>query len=139
LTGPLPASDPENSEAILYKNMIIAEMGDPGRALEHLDTDGKDCLDRLAVMELRARYLLALGRKDAAAKAFAALLDRNSERPEYYQGLLQAKGISDDDEDGIKTVFAEYSQRSARCDAARRLPLDYLTGMVRTKCFALGK
>ena len=126
-TTPLK-TDFENSEALLYKNSILAEMGDMERALEHLETDCKNCLDRLAVMELRARYLAQLGRKEDAAKAYRALLDRNSEHPDYYKGLVDALGIPADDEAALKAVYDEYAAKYPRCDAARRLPLDFLTG-----------
>ncbi|KAK0746853.1 NMDA receptor-regulated protein 1-domain-containing protein [Schizothecium vesticola] len=121
-------TDFENSEAILYKNSIIAETGDTARALEHLETDAKNCLDRLAVMELRAQYLTQLGRKDEAAKAYRALLERNPDRQDYYKSLTEVLGIRGDDEQGLGAVYAEYAAKFPRCDAARRLPLDFLTG-----------
>jgi peptide alpha-N-acetyltransferase len=126
-TTPL-RTDFENSEALLYKNTILAEMGDFERALEHLETDCKACLDRLAVMELRARYLAQLGRKEDAAKAYRALLDRNPEHPDYYKGLIEALDISAGDEDALKAVYDEYAAKNPRCDAAKRLPLDFLSG-----------
>ncbi|GAB1318583.1 NMDA receptor-regulated protein 1-domain-containing protein [Madurella fahalii] len=126
-TTPLK-TDSENSEALLYKNSIIAEMGETERALEHLETDCKNCLDRLAVMELRARYLAQLGRKADAAKAYRALLDRNSEHPDYYKGLVEALGIPADDEAAMKAIYDEYAAKYPRSDAAKRLPLDFLTG-----------
>ncbi|EAQ88423.1 hypothetical protein CHGG_05042 [Chaetomium globosum CBS 148.51] len=101
-------TDLENSEALLYKNSIIAEMGDFERALEHLEAECKACLDRLAVMELRARYLAELGRKEDAAKAYRALLDRNSEHPDYYKGLVDALGIAADDETALKAVYDDF-------------------------------
>ncbi|KAK1831929.1 N-alpha-acetyltransferase 15, NatA auxiliary subunit [Podospora conica] len=121
-------TDFENSEALLYKNSIIAESGDIARALEHLETEAKNCLDRLAVMELRAQYLAQLGRKDEAAKAYRALLERNPDRQDYYKSLTEALGIRDDDEEGLGAIYAEYAAKFPRCDAARRLPLDFLTG-----------
>ncbi|KAK3352830.1 NMDA receptor-regulated protein 1-domain-containing protein [Lasiosphaeria hispida] len=121
-------TDFENSEAVLYKNSIIAETGDIELALEHLEVDGKNNLDRLAVMELRARYLAQLGRGADAAKAYRALLDRNSEHPDYYKSLIEVLGISKDDEDAQKAVYDEYAAKNPRSDAARRLPLDFLTG-----------
>jgi peptide alpha-N-acetyltransferase len=126
-TKPL-RGDLENSEALLYKNSIIAERGDIQRALEHLEADCKHCLDRLAVMELRARYLAQLGRKEEAAKAYRALLDRNSEHPDYYKGLIDALDIPANAETSLKAVYDEYSAKNPRCDAARRLPLDFLSG-----------
>ncbi|KAK4121620.1 N-terminal acetyltransferase A, auxiliary subunit [Parathielavia appendiculata] len=126
-TTPL-RTDFENSEALLYKNSIIAEMGDIQRALDHLESDCRNCLDRLAVMEFRANYLAQLGRKEDAANAYRALLDRNSEHPDYYKGLIAALDIPADDEDALKAVFDEYATKSPRSDAAKRLPLDFLSG-----------
>ncbi|KAK3991022.1 N-alpha-acetyltransferase 15, NatA auxiliary subunit [Cladorrhinum sp. PSN332] len=126
-TAPLK-TDLENSEALLYKNFIIAEQGEIERALEHLEKDCKNCLDRLAVMELRARYLSELGRKEEAAKAYRALLDRNPDHSDYYKGLAAVLDLAADDEAGLKAVYDEYASKYPRCDAARRLPLDFLTG-----------
>ncbi|TPX11528.1 uncharacterized protein E0L32_007739 [Thyridium curvatum] len=120
-------TDLENSEAVMYRNMIIAETGDTQRALEHLESDAKDNLDRLAVMERRAEYLSKLGRKDEAATAYRALLDRNSEHPQYYYDLIKALGIEEDAK-AKKAIFDEYADKYARCDAARRIPLDFLSG-----------
>jgi len=125
-TKPLK-TDFESSEVVLYKNSIIAERGDIERALEHLQTAAKHSLDRLAVMELRAKYLAQLGRKEEAAKAYRALLARNSEHPDYYSALIEQLEIQDD-ETARKALFDEYSARYPRCDAARRLPLNFLTG-----------
>ena len=61
-----PRTDFENSEAIMYKNTLMAEQGDYERALGHLDTAAKHNLDRLAVLELRAEYLAKLDRKEAS-------------------------------------------------------------------------
>ncbi|KAI9158847.1 N-alpha-acetyltransferase 16, NatA auxiliary subunit [Paramyrothecium foliicola] len=121
-------TDIEHSEAILYKNSIIAEQGDYQRALDHLEASAKHSLDRLAFLESRAEYLQKLGRNDEAAKAYRALIDRNSERPTYYTKLIEALNIPKDDVKARKAVFDEYAQKLPRCDAARRLPLDFLDG-----------
>lgn len=121
-------TDFENSEAVMYKNSLIAEQGDISRALEHLESAGKYNLDRLALMELRATYLTKLDRKEEAVKAYRALLDRNSEYKKYYDGLVQAMDIPPGDHKARKAVYDEYAQKYERCDAARRLPLDFLEG-----------
>jgi N-alpha-acetyltransferase 15/16, NatA auxiliary subunit len=132
LKNPPPKTDIEHSEAILYKNMVIAETGDIQRALDHLEGAAKHNLDRLAVLEYRAKYLAKLGKNEEAANAWRALLDRNSEHPEYYSFLLQALEIPDADVAAKKAVFDEYAQRFPKCDAAKRLPLDFLTGELET-------
>ncbi|KAK4445638.1 N-alpha-acetyltransferase 15, NatA auxiliary subunit [Podospora aff. communis PSN243] len=127
VTGTPAKNDFENSEAVLYKNSVIAEQGDIARALEHLETVARDVLDRLAVMELRAQYLAQLGRKEEAAKAYRALIERNSEHPAYYKSLTDILGIRED-ESALNAIYEEYAAKFPRCDAARRLPLDFLTG-----------
>ncbi|KAH8912145.1 tetratricopeptide [Coniochaeta sp. PMI_546] len=128
LKSPPLKSDFENSEAVLYKNSIIAESGDTQRALDHLETIAKDNLDKLAVMELRAQYLAQLGKKEEAAQAYRALLNRNPEHPEYYTRLVDILGLAEGQEEAQKAVYDEYAEKFPRSDAAKRLPLDFLTG-----------
>ncbi|KAJ5107854.1 N-terminal acetyltransferase A complex subunit n.t1.c1 [Penicillium angulare] len=128
LKGTPPVSDMENSEAILYKNSIIAESGDLERALENLEKVGYRCTDVLAVMEMRADYLLRLDRKPEAEAAYVALLERNPENSIYYNGLIQAKGIAENDHKALKSLYDEWVEKNPRGDAARRIPLDFLEG-----------
>jgi peptide alpha-N-acetyltransferase len=131
LKNPAPKGDLEHSEAVLYKNTIIAESGDTERALEHLEGVLKDSLDRTAALELKAQYLLELNRKEEAAKTYRMLLDRNNEYRAYYDGLEKALGLDRNDEsdrEKLKEVYESYASKSERLDAARRIPLDFLTG-----------
>lgn len=123
-----PVADMENSEAILYKNTIIAESGNLERALEHLETVGYRCTDVLAVMEMKADYLLRLNRKPEAEEAYNALLDRNPENSIYYNGLIKAKGIPETDLKALKALYDQWVEKYPRGDAARRIPLDFLEG-----------
>ncbi|PGH18591.1 hypothetical protein AJ79_00370 [Helicocarpus griseus UAMH5409] len=128
LKTPPPKTDMDHSEAALYKNSVIAESGNLERALEHLDAVGKNCHDRLAVMEMRADYLLRLDRKDEAAAAYEALLQRNPENSNYYEALIKAKGIDESDHKTLKALYDEWVAKYPRGDAARRIPLDFLEG-----------
>ena len=128
LKGVPPKTDIEHAEAVLYKNAIIAEMGDIGRALEHLDAAAKNNPDRTSVMELRAKYLLTLGRNEEAAKAYQALLARNPEYRAYFEGLEAALGLDRSDIKAMKDLYADYASQTPRGDAARRIPLDFLEG-----------
>lgn len=123
-----PIADMENSEACLYKNTIIAESGNLERALEHLEKVGYRCTDVLAVMEMKADYLLRLGRKAETEEAYTALLERNAENSIYYNGLIQAKGIPADDHKALKALYDQWVEKYPRGDAARRIPLDFLEG-----------
>jgi tetratricopeptide (TPR) repeat protein len=126
-----PKSDLEHSEAVLYKNMIIAESGDIERALEHLETILKNNLDRTAVLELKAKYLLQLERHEEAAKVYRALLDRNSEYRAYFEGLEQALKLDRSDSASLEKLtelYEGYASQNKRNDATRRIPLDFLEG-----------
>lgn len=129
LKNPPPKTDIEHSEAVMYKNSLIAEMGQTEKALEHLDTAGRHNLDRLAVMELRAKYLMKLGRNEEAVKAFRALIDRNPELKTYYDGLVTAMGIDPTDHKALKAVYDEYAEKHPKSDSAKRIPLDFLEGI----------
>jgi peptide alpha-N-acetyltransferase len=128
LKVPPARTDFEHSEAVMYKNTIIAETGDTQRALDHLESIAKNVLDKLAVMEARAKYLTKLGRKDDAVKAWRALLDRNPDHEDYYYRLIDALGLGAEDVAAKKAIFDEYAVNVPRSDAARRLPLNILTG-----------
>lgn len=121
-------SDMEHWEAVLYKNTIISESGEIEKALEHLDAVGKRSPDVLGVMEMRADYLLRLGRKEEAEAAYAVLLERNPENSTYYDGYIEAKGLKDGPYDETKQAYDEIGQKHPRSDLPRRRPLDFLTG-----------
>lgn len=120
--------DLEIYEAMLYKNTIIAEMGDLERALEHLDAISKNNPDRTAIMEMRAQYLLKLGRTEEAAGAYRVLLSRNAENRSYYDGLRTALGLQAEDVASLKSLFSGYAEKNSRGNAARRIPLDLFEG-----------
>lgn len=124
-----PRTDLEHAEALMYHNKIIAESGDYQRALDHLESACKQNLDRLAYLEARADYLSHLGKKDEAAKAYRALLDRNPDHTEYYDLLVKVADIAEGDLKARQAIYDEYATKYPRCDAAKRLPLDFLTGM----------
>ncbi|KAL8736156.1 MAG: hypothetical protein Q9166_000311 [cf. Caloplaca sp. 2 TL-2023] len=126
LRSPPSKSDNEHSEAVLYKNTIIAEMGETERALDHLQAVFKNNLDRTAVMEMRASYLLQLDRKQEAEKAYRALLERNADYRAYYEGLREALGLGESDTESLKALYDECARKNPRSDTPRRVPLDFL-------------
>lgn len=135
LKTPASNKDLEHSEVIMYKNRLIAEQGDYERALKHLETAARQNLDRLAVLEKRAEYLAKLGRNSEAADAYKALLHRNPEHPAYYTELEKVIGL---DATALKEqVYDVFAAEYPRSDAPRRLPLNFLTGMLAV-CIILG-
>src|SRR5436190_7277966 len=128
LKTPPPRSDMDHSEAVLYKNSIVAESGNLEKALDHLDAVGPNCFDILAVMEMRADYLLRLDRKSEAEAAYVALLERNPENSNYYDGLIKAKGVEESDHRALKVIYDQWVEKNPRGDAPHRIPLDFLEG-----------
>lgn len=128
LKSPISKLDVEHSEAVLYKNTIIAETGETERALDHLEAVGKANLDKTAVMEMRADYLSRLGRKKEAETAYRALLERNAEYKIYYAGLQNSLDMDESDLKSLKALYDDYATKNPRGDAARRIPLDFLQG-----------
>ena len=128
LRSPPPKTDGEHAEAVLYKNSIIAEMGETERALEHIEAVGKNNFDRQSAMEMRAAYLLKLGRKEEAEKAYRELLGRNAEYRPYYEGLQDALGLQISQIKELKELYSHYAEANPRGDAAHRIPLDFLEG-----------
>lgn len=128
LKTPPSRTDLEHAEAVMYRNMIIAETGDTQAALDHLESACKQNLDRLAYLEARAGYLAKLGKKEEAAKAYRALLDRNPDHTEYYDALIQVLDLPAEDLAARNAIYKEYATKFPRCDAAKRLPLAFLTG-----------
>ncbi len=128
LKSPISKLDIEHSEAVLYKNTIIAETGEIERALDHLEAVGKSNLDKTAVMEMRADYLSRLGRKKEAETAYRALLERNAEYKTYYAGLQDSLDMDKSDLKSLKALYDDYAAKNPRGDAARRIPLEFLHG-----------
>ncbi|KAF8474760.1 NMDA receptor-regulated protein 1 [Kalaharituber pfeilii] len=122
----------EHSEAGLYKNSIIAESGDIQRALDHLESIAKATLDKLSIMESRAKYLSQLERWEEAEAAYNALLERNPDCRAYYAGLEKcwAKGeeLKDAERAKFKERYAELAQKYPKADSPKRVPLDFLEG-----------
>jgi peptide alpha-N-acetyltransferase len=132
LKQPPPSADFEHSEAQLYRSMIIEESGDTDRALEHLESIAKANLDRVAVMEARARILLKLNRLDEAEQAYRALLERNNEYRLYYECLEKACGLErsrKEDVPKLVELYDSFIRGNDRVDAPRRIPLDFLEGL----------
>lgn len=121
-------TDIEHWEAVLYQNTIIAESGELERAFDHLEAVGKNSPDVLGVMELRADYLLRLKRHSDAEAAYSALIERNPENSDYYDGWSKAKEL--DGKEGLltKQAYDTWVEKFPRADAPRRRPLDFLEG-----------
>ncbi len=128
LKQPLSKADVEYSEALLFKNTIIAGRGEYERALEHLEAVSKHILDRTSFLEMKADHLLHLKRNEEAEGVYRTLLARNPENRAYYQGLKQALQIDENDRSAVVKPYREFAEKEPRADAPLRIPLDYLEG-----------
>ena len=121
----------EHSEAGLYKNMIIAESRDYQKALDHLESISRTTLDKLTILESRAKYLVKLERWEEAEQAYMALIDRNPDNRGYYAGLEQCWGKADlggVDRSQFKEKYAELAEKYPKADSPKRIPLDFFEG-----------
>ena len=128
LKQPPPRTDVEHSEALLYKNYLIACQGNYEKALEHLEAVNKHILDRTSFLERKADYLLHLNRNEDAEAAYRLLIGRNPENRAYYDGLRRALKIEETDRQAILELYQSYAEKESRADAPFRIPLNHLEG-----------
>lgn len=116
----------EQSECVLYKNRIIAELGNYGRALLELDNDAAEIRDKSLALEYRARYLLLLGRGKEASTVYRRLIQINPDNTAHYTLLetcLQTPAL------GPEVRLRLYDKLAAfypRADPPQFLPLTFL-------------
>ena len=77
-------------------------------------------------MLFSAQLYLKLDRKSEARNEYGKLLDRNAEKRQYYLGLEEARGLTN--EEGKLQMYAEMREKYPRSTLARRIPLNYATG-----------
>lgn len=128
ISPPLPKTDLENTEMALFRNLALYKSGDVEKALEHLESIADNVCDPLSVMEYRAKYLLELGRKKEAEREYRALVKRNPENRVYFAKLEEAMGIDASNIKLRKILYTRLVEKYPRSDAARAIPLEFLTG-----------
>lgn len=128
-----PKNKNDHSMTVLFHNLAIAESGDTARALDHLDSVDWQVLDKLEVAERRAKYCLQLARHDEAQRQYRHLLDINPDCYRYFAGYERAKQVVGEggeikDEAKLNALYDELQQAYPRSTAAKRLPLNWLSG-----------
>ncbi|KAI0084740.1 NMDA receptor-regulated protein 1-domain-containing protein [Irpex rosettiformis] len=131
----IPDYDVEHSEVLLYHIHVLEVLGEYTEALNLLDVSAKSraIIDRVSIMEYRARLLSKLGQHDDAEHTWQALIEQNPDSYKYYQGYLSNRGLdlsSISDETRAKTlnILKDFSTQLPRAAAPRRLALDVATG-----------
>ncbi|KAH6586115.1 hypothetical protein BASA50_009605 [Batrachochytrium salamandrivorans] len=128
-----PLADFENSEMMLYKNMIIEESGDYTRALEHLDSIRGKVLQVREWREAKARILLK-GEKLAEAQVeYTRLISENPDSLVYLEGYRKARGLGGDNADRafidrVLRMYRELGEKYPRSHVIQRLPLNFVSG-----------
>jgi len=82
----------EESELLLFRNMIIFESGQYQRCLDHLVECKEKIIDSTAVLECKAKCYIALKQTEDARNGYLALLQTNPENRVYLLAYLQCCG-----------------------------------------------
>ncbi|KAH8998080.1 NMDA receptor-regulated protein 1-domain-containing protein [Lactarius akahatsu] len=126
----VPDYDPEQSDLLLYHVRVLEERGDLPEALTLLDTNAKSraIVDRVAVMETRARILSKQEPGTDAEQAWRALIERNPDNTSYYYGFFSSKNtdlgaLTDADRPNTLHLLRELSLQNPRTLTPKRLEL----------------
>ncbi|KAJ1550622.1 N-alpha-acetyltransferase 16, NatA auxiliary subunit, partial [Nowakowskiella sp. JEL0078] len=130
-----PTSKFEQSEMLMYKNIVIEERGDFERALEHLEQIKQFVVDGIAWKEARARIQLKLKNYLSAETVYRSLIAINPDCKKYLNGLLSSLQLSGEPQSltpkqikQVLEVFDELAEQYPRAHAIKRIPL-YYTGL----------
>ncbi|TFY68467.1 hypothetical protein EVG20_g3546 [Dentipellis fragilis] len=131
----VPDYDFEQSETLLYHVRLLEELGETSDALALLDVNAKSrvIVDRVSIMEIRARLISKLGMTDEAEQAWRTLIQHNPDGLDYYRGLLRCKGIdlealTDSTRAEALHILRELSEQFPRADKPTRLSLTVAEG-----------
>ncbi|KAH9941133.1 N-terminal acetyltransferase A, auxiliary subunit [Epithele typhae] len=130
----VPDYDVELSELLLLHVRILEDLAEYTNALSLLDICAKDrtIVDRVAIMESRARILSKLG-KDDADQSWQGLIEQNPDCYDYYKGFLLSHGIDVEritEETRGKALqrLEDFSQQFPRTSTPQRLALSIALG-----------
>lgn len=123
---PIDPKEQEDNELKAYKNVLLYKAGDVQKALD--DLESAKFIDKLATKELRAKYLLELGRTTEAVREYRSLIKRNPDNVEYYFALEKALGIKEDDVATRQVLYRRLAAKYPKADVPKAVPLDFLSG-----------
>ncbi|KAG7821940.1 hypothetical protein KL928_000415 [Ogataea angusta] len=119
----------EHSECLLYRNDVIAQMGDYEAALKDLERIEATnmVLDGLSLLEKRADYLMKLNRKKEASLVYRKLLKRNPDNAKYYYQLEDALGVRNSPRVRL-ALYEKLASFYPKSDPPNFIPLTFLAG-----------
>ncbi|KAL2313145.1 N-terminal acetyltransferase A complex subunit nat1 [Schizosaccharomyces pombe] len=129
----VPVDTQEESEAMLFMNLVILKKDGVEDAYKHLLSIEKKVLDRVAFLETRAEYELYLSKMEEAKSTIYLLLDRNPDNHQYYYNLQRAYGYEDAsgkvlDSAEWLNLYSQLAKRYPKSECPTRLPLEKLEG-----------
>jgi tetratricopeptide (TPR) repeat protein len=119
--------DYEQSELLLYQNMVYREAGLYDQCLSHLDENKRYILDKLCVEETKGEIYIKTSKKDLAAKTYEDLIERNPDNILYYKKLIECSNLTDNVEEQVY-FYRQYAEQYSRSDVPRKQPLFFLSG-----------
>ncbi|KAJ1796139.1 hypothetical protein LPJ59_003933, partial [Coemansia sp. RSA 2399] len=134
-TSPLKANNPnykiEVSELLMYKNWLMELNGNYQLAVDNLKEIRPRVTDVTAWKEQKAKLLLKLDRKEAAALAYQDLIKRNPDSNVYICGYLSCNGLDisrPDDKDAVLEIIRGLQQQFPTSNTLKFLPLTFCDG-----------
>ncbi|XP_015440387.1 PREDICTED: N-alpha-acetyltransferase 15, NatA auxiliary subunit [Dufourea novaeangliae] len=124
--SPMICYDYEQSELLLYQNMVIQESGEYDQALKHLDKYSDHICDKITVKETYGKLRLELKQYAEAVQIYKDLLNINPENTTYYTRLAEAERHATPEE--TLAMLQRYEELFPRALAPRRLQLSYAAG-----------
>jgi len=85
----------KGSELILYRCMLLSELGEYDQAIALLIKEEKNILDKLWAKQKHGELLILKGQKEDAEKIFRDLLKLNSDNLVIHKKIWECKGIPD--------------------------------------------
>ncbi|ODV97240.1 hypothetical protein PACTADRAFT_48985 [Pachysolen tannophilus NRRL Y-2460] len=128
IDGKLNESDSfENSECVLYKNLIYFDSGDYAKGYQTLLDSEAKILDKRAFLELKFQYLMKLpdSKKEASLVA-RNLLKINPDNKKYYYMLEDSLEIPRTDLQLRLKLYSKLATFYARSDPVKFIPLMFL-------------
>eukprot|EP01087_Luapelamoeba_hula_P012172 TRINITY_DN3380_c3_g1_i2.p1 TRINITY_DN3380_c3_g1~~TRINITY_DN3380_c3_g1_i2.p1 ORF type:complete len:936 (-),score=231.59 TRINITY_DN3380_c3_g1_i2:43-2850(-) len=125
----------EHGEMLLFRNVVLEEMGDFQGALKQLLVIESKVADTLTVNERKALLLLKMDKRPEAVSEYRKLLRFNPENANYHRGYRAAvlpanvpDTLSESEMQTLHTAYKEIQKDNPRATAPTRIPLDFLQG-----------
>ena len=117
--------------------MVLQEAGNTEQALEHLDTYQHQICDKVALLETRAKFYMAIQKEKGtteeqknlqskAADIYKGLIKRNPENHDYYTKLAEAMDAQSEEKQ--LAIYADYRKMFPKAQAPQRLPMNVANG-----------